>query len=217
MISIQKRFLFIHVPKTAGNSIQSILADYSEDEIVARRKHQDGVEQFAVSSKYKVRKHSTLSDYQLAMDAEMYRSLFKFAAMRNPWDRMISLYFSAHKGRTEWDRDKFAALVRQTPTLRTYIRRRSLLQKAAAKLGLGKSAKDDTLDRDIDFLMKFESLERDFQAVCERLGIPPAALPRRNRSSREHYSHYYDEQLKQLVADRFAEEIDFGGYTFDTP
>jgi hypothetical protein len=35
MISLQKRFLFVHIPKTAGNSIQSVLRDYSEDQLVA--------------------------------------------------------------------------------------------------------------------------------------------------------------------------------------
>ena len=41
MISIKKNFLFIHVPKTGGNSMQNILRDYSEDQIVALAKHQD--------------------------------------------------------------------------------------------------------------------------------------------------------------------------------
>jgi hypothetical protein len=46
MISFQKRFLFVHIPKTAGNSIQSVLRDYSEDELVALLSEQDGVERF---------------------------------------------------------------------------------------------------------------------------------------------------------------------------
>src|SRR5581483_11504032 len=57
MISFQKRFLFVHVPKTAGNSIQSVLRDYSEDELVALRGEQDGIERFGLRNpKYKVKK-----------------------------------------------------------------------------------------------------------------------------------------------------------------
>jgi len=35
MISIKHNFIFIHVPKTAGNSFQNILKNYSEDKIVS--------------------------------------------------------------------------------------------------------------------------------------------------------------------------------------
>jgi hypothetical protein len=42
MISFEKHFLFVHIPKTAGNSIQSVLRDYSEEQLVALRKEQDG-------------------------------------------------------------------------------------------------------------------------------------------------------------------------------
>jgi hypothetical protein len=41
MISLQKRFLFVHILKTAGNWIQTALRDYSEDQLVALRKEQD--------------------------------------------------------------------------------------------------------------------------------------------------------------------------------
>ena len=67
MISFQKRFLFVHIPKTAGNSIQSVLRNYSEDEIVALRGEQDGIERFGLRNpNYKIKKHSTLAEYRAA-------------------------------------------------------------------------------------------------------------------------------------------------------
>src|SRR5947199_7305777 len=95
MISFQKRFLFVHIPKTAGNSIQSVLRDYSEDQIVALRSEQDGIEHFGLHNpNYKIRKHSTLAEYRMALGDEQFRSLYKFACVRNPWDRMVSYYFT---------------------------------------------------------------------------------------------------------------------------
>ena len=43
---MQKKFLFIQITKTAGNSIQNVLKHYYEDEIVCLKPLQDGVERF---------------------------------------------------------------------------------------------------------------------------------------------------------------------------
>ena len=68
MISFQKCFLFVHIPKTAGNSIQSVLRDYSEDQLIALRNEQDGIERFGLRNpKYKIKKHSTLGEYHDAL------------------------------------------------------------------------------------------------------------------------------------------------------
>src|SRR2546430_14424677 len=107
MISFQKRFLFVHVPKTAGNSIQSVLRDYSEDELVALRGEQDGVERFGLRNpNYKIKKHSTLAEYREALGNEQFGSLYKFTCVRNPWDRMVSYYFTPTQSPETWNRDR---------------------------------------------------------------------------------------------------------------
>ena len=216
MISIQKHFLFIHVPKTGGNSIQNILRDYSEDDIVTLAKHQDGVERFEVrNSKFNITKHSALSHYKSVLDSNTYRSLFKFATIRNPWDMMISFYFSPHKGATEWDRNDFLTLVNSVPTLRHYICERSFIERTLAKIGLQRPIGNKKIDTDIDYLIRFERLNNDFKVVCEKLDIPHSPLPKRNSSDREHYSKYYDDELKEIVSKKFIEEIEFGNYRFE--
>jgi hypothetical protein len=200
MISFQKRFLFVHVPRTGGNSIQSILKNYSEDEVVALRGEQDGIERFGLRNpKYKIKKHSTLAEYRAALGEEQFRSLYKFACVRNPWDRMISYYFRPTRRTNTWDQKEFKKIVSKAISLTDYLR-------------LEKNDKDPF--GNVDYIMRFENLPEDFRSLCATLEIPAAPLPQYNRSSREDYSKYYDDQLRELVRERFAAEIERFRYTF---
>jgi len=201
MISFQKRFLFVHIPKTAGNSIQSVLRDYSEDEIVALRSEQDGIERFGVRNpKYKIKKHSTLAEYQAALGEDRFRSLYKFTCVRNPWDRMVSYYFTPTKRVGEWDRKEFRKVISKALSVVDYLRFGEAEEKPFGN---------------VDYVMRFENLADDFRSVCATLGIPTVDLPQYNRSSREHYSKYYDDNFREFVRKRFAPEIERFGYTFD--
>lgn len=201
MISFQKRFLFVHIPRTAGNSIQSILRNYSEDEIVTSRRHQDGIERFGVRNpSYPIKKHSTLSEYQAALGEELFRGLYKFTCVRNPWDRLISYYFGRGDQAAKWDREEFERLILRTLPVADYLR-----------LEEGENDPFGNVNR----VMRFETLAEDFRVVCAELDVPVAKLPEYNRSRRESYSQYYDNKLRALVAERFAPEIARFGYTFD--
>ncbi len=201
MISFQKRFLFVHIPKTAGNSIQTILRHYSEDEIVALRAEQDGIERFGLRNPhYKIKKHSTLAEYCAALGEKDFRGLYKFTCVRNPWDRMVSYYFGTTQLVETWDRKEFRKLILRALSVRDYLQ----LDKGEA----------DPFGN-VDYIMRFENLADDFRAVCARLAIPAAPLPRYNRSNREHYSNYYDAELCELIRKRFAPEIDRFGYAFE--
>ncbi len=201
MISLQKKFIFVHVPKTGGNSIQNILRNYSEDQIVCKGGVQDGVERFGVVNRvYKTVKHSPLSQYKQTLPQYLYADMYKFAAVRNPWDMLVSLYFSPVWNRTSWDRRLFETLIDKTPVLRDFI--------------VTDDSRMKPIDADVDFIVRFENLEEDFLQVCGLIGIPAQRLPHRNRSQRKHYSCYYDSCLRKKVAEKFAEEISVFGYSF---
>src|SRR5215216_2405793 len=123
MISLQKGFLFVHIPKTAGNSIQTVLRDYSDDELVALRPEQDGIERFGLlNPTYKVKKHSILAEYRDALGDEQFRSLYKFTCVRNPWDRMVSFYFTPTQSPERWNREKFRTVICKAVSVADYLR-----------------------------------------------------------------------------------------------
>lgn len=201
MISSQKRFLFVHIPRAAGNSIQSVLGRYSDDEIVALRGEQDGIERFGLRNpSYKIRKHSTLAEYRAALGEEKFRDFYKFTCVRNPWDRMISYYFRPTRQAQTWDQEAFRKMVSRTLSVADYL--------------LLEDGEPDPFGN-VDRIIRFENLADDFRSVCAALDLPASLLPQYNRSSREHYSKYYDDELRELVEERFAPEIKRFGYTFD--
>jgi len=201
MISLQKRFLFVHIPKTAGNSIQSALRDYSEDQLVALRKEQDGVERFGLRNpKYQIKKHSMLREYHDALGPEQFRDLYKFTCVRNPWDRMVSYYFTPTQHPETWNRKKFREIIFKAVSVADYLR-------------LGDGEEDPFAN--VDHIIRFENLADDFAAVCAAIEISPPTLPQYNRSHRDHYTKYYDDELRELVRTRFAAEIERFNYTFE--
>jgi hypothetical protein len=210
MLSVNYNFLFIHVPKTASNTIQGVLKDYSENKIVCLNPGDDGIERYEVRDEtFKdIRKHSTITLYKKSLPAYLFNKLFKFATVRNPWDRLISLYFSPHRGKVEWNRNDFIKLLKRTPTLRSYV---TLPRRFFSRMIMG----GQCITRDRDYLMKFEDMDNDFKKVCAKIGIPFVALPRRNVSKHEHYSRYYDKELIAMVREKYAEEIQWGEYEFN--
>lgn len=202
MISIKKNFIFVHIPKTAGNSLQNILRDYSEDKIVCKASHQDGLERFEIESEvYGTTKHSTLADYKRQMEKNHFERAFKFTCVRNPWDRMISFYFSPHRGVTQWDRNAFIKFIHTVPSTLSY-------------LSLPDVEMENTLDS-FNYVIKFEHLEQGFKEVCQYIGIPFKELPVRNKAPKSHYSDYYDNELIEMVGSLFKDEVVFFNYSYE--
>lgn len=200
MLAQSRRFLFVHVPKTGGNSIQNILRDYSEDEIVCAEEHQDGVERFELrNAAFGFSKHSPLSGYKNELPSDLYGLLRKYACVRNPWERAISFYFSPHRKVTSFSREAFADFIATVPPMTHYLRE-SEGQPLASIPG------------NFDHLIRFEDIQGGFDILCEQLDIPRQALPVRNKSARDGVREYYDEDTTELVRRLFLEDIQLFGY-----
>ncbi|MFZ7125416.1 MAG: sulfotransferase family 2 domain-containing protein [Desulfobacterales bacterium] len=203
MISLSHKFIFIHIPKTAGNSIQNALKYYSEDKIVCLTPYQDGVERFEVrSDSYNIHKHSCLKEYKKELGELTFQKMFKFTCVRNPWDRMISFFFSPHRGIVKWDKNAFLKFIYNVKPINYYL-----------------SLSDDNINdqeqfKNVDMYLRFENIDSDFAIWCSKFGIPCRQLSIRNKSVRKDYREYYDTELIKLVQNRFSMEIEYFGYQF---
>jgi hypothetical protein len=135
------------------------------------------------------------------VDPAVFDGYFKFAVERNPWDREVSNYFFQHP-RAD-DRPPFAEFVR-THTARWPIDNFDIYTIGGRIV--------------VDRVLRHESLEADFQAVMDRLGIADApSLGRaraRHRPEKGTWRHWYDADTRDLVGRLYAREIAAFGYTF---
>ncbi|MDH3280565.1 MAG: sulfotransferase family protein, partial [Gammaproteobacteria bacterium] len=134
------------------------------------------------------------------LTTERFNQLFKFTCVRNPWERAISCYFSPHRGPVQWNRDQF---IRFLPEI-------SPLRKHLSLDGIGADFSN------IDFFIRFENLNDDFREACGLIGLPWTPLPVRNKSAKQHYTSYYDDELIGIVRNRYCDEITHFGYEYES-
>jgi hypothetical protein len=201
MISISHNWLFIHIQRTAGNSLQSVLARYSDDKLTWGG-FRDGIDRFDVQGPHTGTKHFSMQDYADAVPPEILSKLFKFTVVRNPWMRAISWSFTPLRWisagrRPQWSADEFRRSIEHMPSMAAMLKVNEMLCP-------------------LDMVLRFETLETDFAALAATLGIETRpTLPHRNKGFSPEYSlNYYirSPDLVDLVAERFAEDIQLFGY-----
>ena len=92
MIISKKKLIFIHIPKTGGNSFSHLLINYSKEKIIRLRAYNDKINTFEIRGKYTYDKHQTLEQYKkkLRKNFKKYKIV---TIVRDPMQRMLSLYY----------------------------------------------------------------------------------------------------------------------------
>jgi hypothetical protein len=209
LISYDRQFLFIHIQKTAGTSITNSLTAYAnqpetmwENRLLARL----GINVNTVGPwhRRRFRGHCSAADVQRHLPKPVFDQLFKFTFVRNPWDLLVSLY-NFIPTRPKHRYQKRVAAMSFPEFVDEWTTHIETLQAPRICDRHGKGL--------LDFVGYYETLSQDFATVCERIGVAPP-LPWDNRSKHADYREYYSDDLRQMVADRLAEDIRFFGYEF---
>ena len=198
MISHEHKCIFIHINKCGGTSIDNYF-----------NKRHGG--------------HMTVSHYIKKYPTE-FSEYFKFSCVRNPWDKLVSFYHF-HKKKNwylRWDWDKMSApsfceFVRITKDYSKTKQNNIFKGHPTGYLRLANQVDwlvDESGNLLVDYICRFEHLQNDFEIVCDRIGIPQEQLPHKIKSKHKHYTEYYDEETKQIVAEKYAKDINYFGYKF---
>jgi len=227
MICREYNCLFVHIPKTGGQSVEQFFMDRlkldwdTDRDALLLQANDDksrGTEKLA---------HLSAPEYvdDAYLSPEDFSRYFKFSFVRNPWARILSEY-----------------------RYRNYFRHRSFRDFVLNKLP--KPGWDDQYrhvmpqydmlhDTEgnllVDFVGRFENIQQDFDCVCQRLGIADSGLPHRNRSDKksrdlrrkirnflfmngenqlQDMAGFYDDETREAVAHYYRKDIETFGYGF---
>ena len=143
------------------------------------------------------------------------RNYFTFGFVRNPWERISSLYRYLKEKRPRQKIDSvgsFSDFLEQANNGVQWIRE---LHSMRPQCDFFRSHNKAPLYS--NFIGHYEYLAEDFAAVAKVLGIPSSELPHLNRSSNSHvdYRAHYTERSIEIIRSIFHEDIELFGYTFE--
>ncbi|MFA6010633.1 MAG: sulfotransferase family 2 domain-containing protein [Desulfobacteraceae bacterium] len=223
MISLKERYIFVHVPKTAGTSIKRYLAGYDmkrnfrptpdfrpdPDDILYLYQHLT-----AEQLREELRTHDS---------AVIERSFFQFAFVRNPWDRVLSafVYLSHGGGGSLKDLENAWKLKAFNLSFKSFVKDglQHFGENVSHFLPQYHWTHKNLSDIPIDYIGRFENLQVDLEKIL--MIIRPGQsfvsdqFPWLRKSDHDHYSVYYDDETKDLVADFYREDIKLLGYEFE--
>jgi chondroitin 4-sulfotransferase 11 len=185
MINNKYNFIYIHINKTGGRSVEKLFDNKCD--------------------------HTYSLEYIKKLGRKKYNSYFKFTFVRNPWDRLVSQYSFRRQLAIRTVRcdlmDNFKDWAKCA-----YHPDRKVKRKIKKKNQL-----DWIIDKKgniaVDFVGRFENINEDWKKICTKLSID-LKLPHANKSKHKHYTEYYDDELIELVRNKFKKDIKYFGYEY---
>ena len=217
MISHRHRCIFVHIPKCGGTSIEDAIwpdidsrseADLwmGQDAEDFNRYQEDGLQ------------HLLASQVREEVGESEFRSYFKFAFVRNPFDKAVSQFeYMKRKRRSLREKigmSKDATFAEYVRCIRAYDhphwapQHRFLYSESGELL--------------VDFVGRFERFEEDALRVFDAVGLGARVgrwhtkrVPHsKSGGVKPHYREYYDDDTRKVTAEMYARDLVLLGYEF---
>jgi len=212
MISHEYKCIFVEVPKTGSTSVRVILGKAWKPHLnLWQIKNQ--LETYW--TRYGGRKNRILASLYLLLPEErrkeigrkQFETYFKFGFVRNPWDRVVSLY-----ERTE------AVQLRDRMTFDEFVDWIHYSSATCVHSSPHRYQLDWFVDPNgnvlADFIGKFERLDEDWAFVAKKLGVTENLPHQRANPRTRHYTEYYTPRTRDIIANKFKVDIERFDYEF---
>ncbi len=178
-VSWKKKIVYIHNQRTGGYSTTKAL-------------NLAGCEMDPLEDK-----HMTAIEMKpLIPDWDDY---FKFMFVRNPFDRMVSLYLHRTQNLKSNRMLKYKSFSRYLKDHRSNPKDTPLQCEKYDKL---------------DFVGRFETFEKDYKTVCKLAGIKNCLNHKLNSSKHTHYRDYYTTKSRRVVEKLFKKDLEKYNYAY---
>lgn len=196
---LQKKLLFIHIPKAAGCSIHQAL--FNSDAIG----------------------HFTIDEFRKVTPGALWNSLYTFSFVRNPFDRTLSAYsYLSHGGRKKGEDLEYQRMLSDFPTFERFVLRWLAVQDVSL-IEHFRPQHTYICDRKgrvlVDYVGRFETLEDDFGELCQLRGLQ-CELPIENKTKSktvERYQTAYTPEMREVIEDVYGDDLKIFDYSFDEP
>jgi hypothetical protein len=190
LLSHDKKFCFIHTPKTGGSTISYVLNKYCRNIAVNEKEHgwQIPLHEYGMHRQVK-------QVYQ-----HIPKGYYTFAFVRNPFAVLVSGF--KRKGY-----ENFKQFIIST-------------FKEGSNYIFNKWTQYDYLSVDdkisLNFVGRYENFATDWNHICSQIGIEETydTLPVKNASYQSDYRDYYDDETRKIVEKKYEKDLEYWGYKF---
>lgn len=212
VISKKHKYIFFHLPKNAGVSISKTLINQEKSlkikryfSYVCRKllKKKDNF-YFSLSDKELIffNSHITCYNFFDIFNKKVFNDYFKFAVIRNPWDRMVSRYFYSKKIDSKFKNFSFEDFINFD------------LEKNMHVLNQYEFCTKDKVNFCLDKIIKFENINDDFNQISSIIFGNKNLLNHSNKTDHSDYREYYNDNLKDKIYRNFKKDLNFFNYDF---
>jgi len=218
-------FIYFSIPKTGCTSVKWSIANFFDINVDPKK----GI-------------HSTKLNSIEVLSKRDLPTHFKFAFVRNPWDRVVSLYndkickyydkickkynydnnFITKKKIIRQDFDdpyfglKYTDVFYAGMSFKEFVKKICSISDDDANKHFKSQYTfiyDKNGDIAVDFLGRFENFEKDFNYISSKISND-FVMFHKNISKHEHYRAYYDEVTQKMVEERYEKDLRLFNYKF---